>query len=112
MRQSPVLFFRISNYEFWNMKEQKIHISQVLNEFDDKLNKDGTQRTFSIKFIKNNGELVFKKKCVFSGLSQNMSAHSFRGIIPINDDGVKISHPTPIYIWLITEFNGKKVVLR
>ena len=93
-------------------KKGKIHISTVLSEFDDKLTTEGKQKEFSIKFVKNNGEIVFKPKCVASGLNHNLKAFSQRGVLPIDEHGDASSHIYPVYIWTILEYNGKEVVLR
>jgi len=83
----------------------------MLREFDIKETPDGKQTVFGIKFIKNNGELVFMPRAVACGLKQNMSKNRLRGVLPINAQGESISHPTPVNIDAITEWNNMKVIL-
>ena len=83
----------------------------ALKEFDVKETPLGDQVTFSIKFIKKNGELVFMPRAVACGLNMNMKANRMRGVLPIGSDGKSIGHPTPVNIDAIVEWNGKKVIL-
>ncbi len=89
----------------------KIRRNLMLREYDMKETPAGKQTTFSIKFIKQNGELVFMPRAVACGLTANMSQNRIRGVLPIDLEGNKISHPTPVSIDAIIEWNNKKVVL-
>lgn len=89
----------------------KIRRNLMLREYDMKETPAGKQTTFSIKFIKQNGELVFMPRAVACGLTANMSQNRIRGVLPIDLEGNKISHPTPVNIDAIIEWNNKKVVL-
>lgn len=90
---------------------EKIRRNLILREYDIKETPGGKQTTFSIKFIKNNGEVVFMPNAVACGLSVNMKKNSVRGVVPIDSKGNKTSHPTPVSIDAIIEWNGMEVVL-
>jgi len=90
---------------------EKIRRNLMLREYDIKETPAGKQTTFSIKFIKQNGEIVFMPHAVACGLAANMSKNSIRGVLPIDLQGNKASHPTPVSIDAIIEWNGKIVVL-
>lgn len=83
----------------------------MLREYDVKEMPGGKQVVFSIKFVKQNGELVFMPRAVACGLTANMDLNRLRGVRPVdaNDDG--IGHPTPVNIDAIVEWNGKEVIL-
>jgi len=83
----------------------------VLKEYDIKETPDGKQVTFSIKFVKTNGEIVFMPRAVACGLKMNMSVNRMRGVLPIDDLGNSTGHPTPVRIDNIVEFNGRRVRL-
>ena len=89
----------------------KIRRNLMLREYDIKETPAGKQTTFSIKFIKKNGELVFIPHAVACGLTANMSKNSIRGVLPIDFKGNKIGHPTPVSIDAIIEWNGMQVIL-
>ena len=83
----------------------------VLKELDIKETPSGNPVTFSIAFIKKNGERAYYHRAVTCGLSVNMSANRLRGIQPVDDKCEFISHPTPVHIDSIVEFNGERVKL-
>lgn len=83
----------------------------VLREYDVKETPSGKQTTFSIKFIKQNGELVFIPHAVACGLTVDMAKNRVRGVLPIDHQGNKTGHPTPVNIDSIIEWNGKTVIL-
>ena len=89
----------------------KIRRNLMLREYDIKETPQGKQTTFSIKFIKTNGEIVFMPRAVACGLTANMNKNRLRGVLPIDFQGNKISHPTPVNIDAIMEWNGMEVVL-
>ena len=89
----------------------KIRRNLMLREYDIKETPQGKQTVFSIKFIKADGEIVFMPRAVACGLTANMSKNRLRGVVPIDIKGDKISHPTPVSIDAIIEWNGKIVVL-
>ncbi len=94
------------------MGQPTIKLSTVLAELDENVLPDGKQKTFSIKFIKKNGELVFFKRAVKTGLNKvNLKARYLKGVLPVDESGQALSHPTPVVIWNIVGFNGKKVYL-
>ena len=81
----------------------------VLKEFEIKETPDGRQVTFSIKFVKKNGELVFLPRAVACGLKMNMKDNRMRGAIPVDPENNSIGHVTPFHIDSIVQWNGKKV---
>ena len=83
----------------------------ALREYDIKETPKGEQTVFSIKFIKKNGEIVFMPRAVACGLTANMKKNRLRGVIPIDNDGNKIGHPTPVNIDAIIQWNGKQIIL-
>ena len=83
----------------------------MLREYDIKETPAGKQTTFSIKFIKQNGEIVYMPHAVACGLTANMSKNSIRGVLPIDLQGKQTGHPTPVSIDAIIEWNGVNVIL-
>jgi hypothetical protein len=83
----------------------------ALREYDIKETPSGKQTVFSIKFIKNNGELVFIPRAVACGLSANMKENRLRGVLPVDAAGDSAGHPTPVNIDAMIEWNGLKVIL-
>lgn len=71
----------------------------------------GKQVTFSIMFIKKNGEVVFLPRAVATGLRINMKSKRFRGVVAIDKNGDNISHVYPVHIDNILEFNSNQVKL-
>lgn len=90
---------------------ETIRRNLMLREYDVKETPAGKQSVFSIKFVKNNGELVFIPRAVACGLSANMKENRLRGVLPIDAKGDSAGHPTPVNIDAIMEWNGKKVIL-
>lgn len=90
----------------------EIKLSIVLRELDEKILPDGRQKTFSIKFIKQNGEIVYYPRCVSVGLSANLKKNSLRGVRLVDRNFDPLDHITPVYIWSILEFNGNPVILK
>ena len=93
------------------MLPQYIPRSLALKEFELKETPEGKQVTFSIKFVKKNGELVFFPRAVAAGLRFNMSDSRMRGILPVDADNNASGHVTPVHIDGIVEWNGKKIHL-
>lgn len=89
----------------------KIRRVDVLREYDIKETPEGKQISFSIKFVKKSGELVFLPRAVATGLPWNMSVNRQRGVIPVDKQGNKIGHIYPVRIDNIIEWNGKRVIL-
>ena len=89
----------------------KIRRNLMLREYDIKETPSGEQVTFSIKFIKKNGEIVFMPRAAACGLSANMKINNLRGVVSLDFKGNKIGHPTPVSIDGIVEWNGKQVIL-
>lgn len=81
----------------------------ALKEYEIKETSDGRQVSFSIKFVKKNGELVFIPRAVATGLKMNMKDNRMRGIVPVDNSNDAIGHITPVHIDGIVEWNGKKV---
>ncbi|NQT77686.1 MAG: hypothetical protein HQ565_08230 [Bacteroidetes bacterium] len=91
---------------------EAIKLSTVLAKLDEKVLPDGTQKTFSIKFIKKNGELVYYPRCVSTGLNLNLKANAMRGVRFVDRNFDPLDHHTPVYIWSILEFNDNPVILK
>lgn len=88
-----------------------IKLQVVLADMDEKTLPDGKQKVFSIKFVKQNGELVYVNRAVRCGLNMNMKRNAFRGILRVDKELEKLGHHTPVKIWNIIEYNGIKVSL-
>lgn len=84
---------------------------QALREMDIKENPFGKRITFSIKFIKKNGEVVFLTHAICVGLRFRMQGTRFRGVLPVNAKGDAIGHVYPVNIDNIIEFNNNTVKL-
>lgn len=89
----------------------KIKRNLMLREYDMKHTPDGKQTVFSIRFVKSNGEIVFMPRAVACGLTANMSKNKIRGVVPVDSSLNKISHPVPVSIDAILEWNGMEVIL-
>lgn len=89
----------------------KILRAQVLREMEIKETPDGKQRTFSIKFIKKDGEIVFLPRAVASGLHFNMKEKRFRGVRPVDNELNPTGHVYPVHIDNILKFNEQTVKL-
>jgi len=83
----------------------------ALKEYDIKETPQGRQTIFSIKFIKNDGEIVFVPPAVACGLSCNLKKNRLRGVMPVDQDGNRTGHPYPVSIDAIIEWNGNKIIL-
>ncbi len=83
-----------------------IKINRVLAELDIALDGEGKQKTFSIRFIKKNGESVFIFRAIKTGLNMNLKKNAMRGVLPVDVKLNAISHIYPVWIWSIVEFNG------
>ena len=90
---------------------QYIPRNLALKEFELKETPDGKQVTFSIKFVKKNGELIFFPRAVAAGLRFNIGDNRMRGILPVDADNNASGHVTPVHIDGIIEWNGKKIKL-
>lgn len=94
------------------MSATSIPLSVVLREMDEKTRPNGNPKTFSIKFVKKNGELVYYHRAISTGLKMNLKENAMRGVRLVDRDFNGIDHHTPVYIWAIVEFNGMRVVLK
>jgi hypothetical protein len=88
-----------------------IKLHQVLAELDMAMDAEGKQRSFSMRFVNRKGESVFIFRGVKCGLKMNLKEQAMRGVRPVDKDLNPINHIYPVWIWAITEFNGKKVIL-
>lgn len=88
-----------------------IRRNYALREYDIKETPQGRQMTFSIKFVKKGGEVVFLPRAVACGLPFNLKDNRKRGVVAVDDNGDKIGHAYPVNIDLILEWNGKKIIL-
>lgn len=92
------------------MAEQKtIRRNLALKEYEITETPAGKQVTFSLKFVKKNGELVFIPRAVAAGLKFNMKDNRMRGALPVDQNGTATGHVTPFHIDGIIEWNRKKV---
>jgi hypothetical protein len=83
----------------------------ALKEYDVKETPSGRQTTFSIRFVKTNGEIVYIPRAVACGLPYSLKDNKQRGVVPVDERGDKIGHPYPVYIDAIIEWNNLKIVL-
>jgi len=90
---------------------QTIRRNLALKEYELKETPDGKQVTFSIRFVKKNGELVFIPRTVAAGLLFNAKDNRMRGVLPVDSDNNASGHVTPEHIDAIIEWNGKKIKL-
>lgn len=93
------------------VKIETIRRNLALQEYEVNETPDGKQATFSIKFVKKNGELVFIPKAVAAGLRMDMKSNRMRGILPVDQQNKATGHVTPVHIDGIIEWNTKKVKL-
>ena len=93
------------------VKIETIRRNLALKEYEVKETPQGKQVTFSIKFVKKNGELAFVPRAVAAGLKMDMKANRMRGILPVDKENMATGHITPVHIDGIIEWNGKKVKL-
>jgi len=66
------------------MNQNSIKLNRVLAELDMSIDTDGIQKTFSIRFIKRNGESIFLFRAVKCGLNMNLKKNAMRGVVPVN----------------------------
>jgi len=81
----------------------------ALREYEVKETPNGKQVTFSVKFVKKDGELVFMPRAVAAGLKMNMKENRMRGVLPVDAQGEGCGHVTPFHIDGLIEWNGMKV---
>ena len=89
----------------------KIRRIDMLREYDIKTNPQGNQITFSIRFIKIDGESVFLPRAIATGLNMNVAKNRMRGVRPVNSKLDPIGHIYPVRIDNIIEWNEKQVTL-
>ena len=89
----------------------KLRRIDMLREFDIKADPQGKQITFSIRFVKINGESVFLPRAIATGLNMNVAENRMRGVRPVNSHLDPIGHIYPVRIDNIVEWNGKQVIL-
>jgi hypothetical protein len=89
----------------------KIRRIDMLREYDIKSDPQGRQVTFSIRFIKINGESVFLPRAIATGLNLNVAVNRMRGVRPVNSHLDSIGHIYPVRIDNIVEWNVKQVTL-
>jgi hypothetical protein len=83
----------------------------ALKEYEINEAPNGKQVTFSIKFVKKNGELVYIPRAVAAGLLFNGKNNRMRGVMPVDSENNASGHVTPVHIDGIIEWNGKKIKL-
>jgi len=87
---------------------QTIRRNLALKEYEIKETPDGKQVSFSIKFIKKNGELAFIPCAVTAGLPFNGKNNRMRGVLPVDNENNASGHVIPVHIDGIIEWNCKK----
>ncbi len=90
---------------------ETIRRNLALKEYDIKETPLGGQVSFSIKFVKKDGEIVFLPSAVACGLPFHVRNNRFRGVMPVDSRLKRSGHPYPVCIDAILEWNGKKVIL-
>lgn len=85
--------------------------AQALREMDIKEDPYGKPITYSIKFIKKDGSIVFLPRAMTVGLRMNMKKSRFRGVLPVDDKNNSVGHVYPVNIDNILEFNSNSVRL-
>lgn len=90
-------------------KPVTIRRNLVLKQIDAAEDPFGRKLTFSLKFTKKDGELVYMPKAQSCGLKFNMKDNHMRGIQPVDAEGKPSGHPTPVHIDSLIEFNGLKI---
>ena len=93
------------------MANNSISLNRVLAELDISTNPDGTTKTFSIRFIKKDGESVYFLRTRKTGLNMNLKKHAMRGVVPVDSNLVAIDHIYPVWIWSIVQYNNLKVTI-
>ena len=91
------------------VKPITIRRNLALKEYEVKETPNGKQNTFSLKFVKKDGELVFIPRAVAAGLKMNMKENRMRGVLPVDSNGEGSGHVTPFHIDGLIEWNGMKV---
>ena len=84
---------------------------EVLSALDFKETPDGKPVVFSIKFRTKKGECIFMPAAIACGLKMDMKKNRMRGVQPVGRDLQPVSHPTPMSIDRIIEFNGVNVYM-
>jgi hypothetical protein len=86
-----------------------IHRSDVLKEW--RIREDDRQNRiqFSVKFFTMDGRVRFFPRAIAMGVNGNMKKNRLIGCMPVDKDGNKLGHITPVNIDFILEFNGQKV---
>lgn len=96
---------------FVSKRNDMIRLGDALNLMEEK-DRDGAPQSFAISFVtldrkkKTGGQIRHIKRAVKTGLPYKVSDNSLRGVRDL-DAG---SHPVPVHIRLITEFNNQPVV--
>lgn len=88
-----------------------IHITEVFNELDIKVDEFGRPKYFSIGFCIADGRYVYLNKAYSVGSRANMIKNSIKAFQPVDSNGKKIGHIYQPVIWTIMHFNGKPVSL-
>jgi hypothetical protein len=87
-----------------------IKLQVVLADMEEKKTPNGKIKTFSIKFFKKDGEMVYLLRAISCGLHRmNLKKNMMRGVVAVDRDNNWVGHPTPVNIWFIANYNGVKV---
>ena len=83
----------------------------MLKEMDIKEHPDGSQVSFSIRFVTIKGFSVFLPRAVATGLAMNLKDNRMRGVRAVDELFNPVGHIYPVRIDNIVEYNSKTVVL-
>jgi hypothetical protein len=81
-------------------------LNAVLADWDEQFFPDGTEKFFSVGYIKKNGEFVYLKRCRRAGLRFSMKMHDMKAAEPVDIHGKAIGHVHPIWIHSIVFFRS------
>lgn len=87
-----------------------ISLREVLADMNSSIVK-GKHNFFSIGFIQKDGTYTFIPRALKCGMKFKIKGSDMRGVAPVDSLGKNISHPYPVGIFNIVEFNGKRVYL-
>lgn len=89
---------------------ETIRLDEVLKDLDKK-EKGNVKHAFSVNIILKHGEIRKMNRAVKVGQGFSLKNNEMRAFMEIDDKGKSKGHPTPVSIWAIVGYNGKKVML-
>lgn len=97
------------------MEKKTMTRRQMLQMLDIRTKPDGRPIVYSAKFVMLDGTLRFFPQCIVTGAGRmNMKELRVRGLQPCDCIGTPDpgSHPIPVRINNILEFNGCKIIMK